>query len=433
METNQENRSALERQIEMTVPVAEIDREVESRLKRLSKTVKMAGFRPGKVPLKIVAQTYGPQVRSEAVTAAVQKAFGDKLREGNYRIAGDPHIEAREGSDDALAFSATFEVYPEITVGDLSAREIEKPELEVGEAEVDRTIDVLRKQRTGYDTVDRAAADGDRVTVDFTGRKDGEVFDGGQAQDFPFVIGAGAMLKDFETAALGLGAGESKTFDMAFPEDYHAKELAGQTVQFEIAVKKVEEAVLPPLDETFAQSLGVADGNLETMRNEVRANLEREVRRRIQARVKEQVMDALIDVTPIDVPTALVEIESRQMAANARRDMEARGMSADKLPVQESWFAEQAARRVKLGLIMAEAVKANELHAKPEQVRALVEDFAQSYEDPQEVINWYYGNPQQLQQAEALVIEDNVVEWVLARAKAVTKPVAFDELMGNAA
>ncbi|MCB1907462.1 MAG: trigger factor [Rhodocyclaceae bacterium] len=433
METNQENRSALERQIEMTVPVAEIDREVESRLKRLSKTVKMAGFRPGKVPLKIVAQTYGPQVRSEAVTAAIQKAFGDKLREGNYRIAGDPHIEPREGTDDSLTFAATFEVYPEIVLGDLSEREIEKPELAVGEDEVDRTIEVLRKQRTSYSPVERVAADSDRVTVDFTGRKDGEVFEGGQAQDFPFVLGAGAMLKDFEAAAAGLGVGESKTFDLTFPEEYHAKELAGQQVQFEITVKKVEEARLPALDEAFATSLGVADGSLEAMRNEVRANLEREVRRRIQARIKEQVMNALLDVTPIDVPQALVEVESRQMADNARRDMEARGMPSAKLPVQASWFTEQAARRVKLGLIMAEAVKVNELHAKPEQVRALVEDFAQSYEDPREVINWYYANPQQLQQAEALVIEDNVVEWVLGRAKAVVKPVAFDELMGNAA
>ncbi len=433
METNQENRSALERQIEMTVPVADIDKEVEARLKRLSKTVKMAGFRPGKVPMKIVAQNYGHQVRSEAIGAAVEKAFGEKVREGNYRVAGYPKIEPREGSDDVLAFSATFEVYPEIVVGDLSAQEIEKPKLEVGEAEVDRTIEVLRKQRTTYNQVDRTAADGDRVTVDFTGRKDGEVFDGGQANDFPFVIGTGSMLKDFETAANGMSVGESKTFDLTFPEDYHAKDLAGQTVQFEIAMKKIEEAVLPSLDEDFAKSLGVADGNLDTMRGEVRANLEREVRRRIQARIKEQVMETLIQATPIDVPKALVDAESQQLADNARRDLEARGMPAGRMPVQQEWFADQAARRVKLGLIMAEAVKANELHAKPEQIRALVEDFAQSYEDPQEVISWYYSQPQQLQQAEALVVEDNVVEWVLSKAKASEKEVSFDELMGNAA
>ncbi|MCB1886804.1 MAG: trigger factor [Rhodocyclaceae bacterium] len=433
METNQENRSALERQIDMTVPVADIDKEVESRLKRLSKTVKMAGFRPGKVPLKIVAQTYGPQVRSEAIGAAVEKVFGEKVREGNFRLAGQPTFETKEGTDESMAFCATFEVYPEIVVGDLSGREIEKPELEVGDAEIDRTVDVLRQQRTTYSAVERAAGDGDRVTVDFTGRKDGEEFQGGKANDFPFVIGAGSMLKDFETAAVGLSAGESKTFDMTFPEDYHATELAGQTVQFEIVVKQVEAAVLPELDAEFAKSLGVADGDLATMRAEVKANLEREVRRRIQAKVKEQAMEALLEVTPIEVPKALVEVESHQLAENAKRDMQARGMPVDQLPVDTDWFRPQAERRVKLGLIMAEAVKANELHAKPEQVRALVEDLAQSYEDPKEVIDWYYSQPNQLQQAEALVIEDNVVEWVLSKAKSTGKAVSFDELMGNAA
>lgn len=433
METNQENRSALERQIEMTVPMADIDREVELRLKKLSKTVKMAGFRPGKVPMKIVAQTYGPQVRSEAIGAAVEKAFGEKVREGNYRVAGYPKIEPRDGTGDALAFAATFEVYPEVVVGDLSDREIEKPSLEVGDQEVDRTVEVLRKQRTTYVAEERPAAVEDRVTVDFTGRKDGEVFEGGQATDFPFVLGSGAMLKDFEVAATGLAAGETKTFDLTFPADYHAAALAGQTVQFEIVMKRVEAPRIPSLDEDFARSLGVADGDLGRMRDEVRANLEREVRRRVQAKVKEQAMDALLAATPIEVPKALVEAEAEQLAQNARNDLEARGMASANVPVQPAWFFEQAQRRVKLGLIMAEAVRANELHAKPEQIRALVEDFAQSYEDPQEVVSWYYSQPQRLQQAEALVIEENVVEWVLSKAKATVTPVTFDELMGNAA
>lgn len=433
MQTNQENASALERQIEMTVPMAEIDREVEARLRKLSKTIKMAGFRPGKVPMKIVAQTYGPQVRSEAIGAAVEKAFGEKVREANYRVAGQPRIEPRDAGDEALAFAATFEVYPEVVVGDLSEKEIEQPKLEVGDAEVDRTIEVLRKQRTSYNAVERPAAEHDRVTVDFTGRRDGEVFEGGQAQDFPFVLGAGSMLKDFETAAIGTGVGETKNFDLTFPDDYHAKELAGQTVQFEITVKKVEEPQLPQLDEEFAKSLGVADGDLEKMRAEVRANLEREVKRRIQTRVKEQVMDALLAVTPIEAPQALVEAEAQQLANNARQDLEARGMPTKNIPVQTEWFTEQAVRRVKLGLIMAETVKANELHAKPEQVRALVDDFAQSYEDPSEVVSWYYTQPDRLRQAEALVIEENVVAWVLSKAKAAEKTVSFDELMGNAA
>ncbi|CAM5409733.1 MULTISPECIES: trigger factor [unclassified Thauera] len=434
MEQNQENPSALERRIDITVALADIEKEVDARLKRMARTVKMPGFRPGKVPMKIVAQTHGGQARGEAVGAAVEKAFGDKVREQGLRVAGYPRIEPKEAQGEgALEFSAVFEVYPEVTIGELTGQKIERPVLAVGDAEVDKTIDVLRKQRTTFSAVDRAAADGDRVLIDFTGRKDGEVFEGGQAQDFPFVIGAGAMLKDFETAVLGLKAGESKTFDMSFPADYHAQHLAGQAVQFEVTVKAVEEAVLPVVDADFAKSLGVADGEVAKLREEVKANLEREVKRRIQARVKEQVMEALIAVTPIEVPKALVQAEAQQLAENARRDLEMRGLKTKDIPVDPSWFGEQAERRVKLGLIMAELVKVNELHAKPEQVRALVEEMAQSYEDPAELMRWYYAQPERLAQAEAVVIEDNVVAWVSSKADATDKEVAFDELMGNAA
>ena len=300
----------------------------------MARTVKMPGFRPGKVPMKIVAQTHGGQARGEAVGAAVEKAFGEKVREQNLRVAGYPRIEPKEGAaDGTLEFTATFEVYPEITVGDLGEQKIERPALTVGDAEVDKTLDVLRKQRTTFSATDRAAAEGDRVVIDFTGRKDGEVFEGGQAQDFPFVIGAGAMLKDFETAVTGLKADESKTFDMTFPADYHAQHLAGQTVQFEIAVKKVEAPVLPEIDADFARSLGVADGDVAKLREEVKGNLEREVKRRIQAKVKEQVMDALVAVTPIEVPKALVQAESQQLAENARRDLEMRGLKTKDIPV----------------------------------------------------------------------------------------------------
>ncbi len=434
MQTNQEAKSALERRIDIAVSLADIEKEVDARLKRMARTVKMPGFRPGKVPLKIVAQSHGGQARGEAVGAAVEKAFGEKVREANLRVAGYPQIEPKEaGTDGVLEFSAVFEVYPEIVPGDLSGQKVERPMLTVGEAEVDKTIDVLRKQRTTFAAADRAAAEGDRVVIDFTGRKDGEVFDGGQAQDFPFVIGAGSMLKDFETAVTGLKAGEGKTFDMTFPEDYHAPHLAGQTVQFEIAVKVVEAPVLPEVDADFARALGVADGDVSKLRAEVKANLEREVKRRIQAKVKEQVMDALLAVTPIEVPKALVQAEAGQLAENARRDLEMRGLKTKDIPVDPSWFTEQAERRVKLGLIMAELVKANELHAKPEQVRALVEEMAQSYEDPSELVRWYYAQPERLAQAEAVVIEDNVVAWVSSKADAVDTPVAFDELMGNAA
>jgi trigger factor len=434
MQNNQETQSALERRIDMSVLMADIEQEVESRLKRMARTVKMPGFRPGKVPFKMVAQTYGAQARSEAIGAAVEKAFAEKVREQNLRIAGYPTIEPKEaGNAESLEFSAVFEVYPEVAIGDLSMREIERPVLAVGEAEVDKTIEVLRKQRTTFVDVQRPAAAGDRVTVDFTGRKDGEVFQGGQGEDFPFVIGAGAMLKDFEAAVTGLQAGESKTFGMTFPEDYHAKHLAGQAVEFDVTVKRVEEPKLPEVDENLARALGIPDGDVAKMREEVRANLEREVKRRLQARVKEAVMNALIEVTPLEVPKALVAKESQELAENAKRDLETRGMKTKDIPVDPSWFLEQAERRVKLGLIMAELVKAKELFSKPEQIRALVEEFAQSYEDPSEVIGWYYSQPQRLAQAEALVIEDNVVNWVLANAKTNEKTVSFDELMGNAA
>jgi trigger factor len=437
MQTNQESQSSLERRIDMSVPVAEIEKEVESRLKRMARTVKMSGFRPGKVPMKIVAQTYGPQARSEAIGAAVEKAFVATVQEQKLRVAGYPRIEPKqkEGEDsvEALEFSAVFEVYPDVVAGDLSGQEIERPALTVGEAEVDKTLDVLRKQRTTFEAAEKAAEDGDRVVIDFTGRKDGEVFEGGQAQDFPFVLGAGSMLKDFEEAVRGLKAGESKTFDMTFPEDYHAAHLAGQTVQFEVALKQVEAPRLPEVDADFARAMGVADGDVAKLREEVKTNLEREVKRRIQSKVKEQVMEALLAAHPIDVPKALVEAEAQQLAENAKRDLEARGLNTKDIPVNVSWFMDQAVRRVKLGLIMAEVVKVNELHAKPEQIRTLIEEMAQSYEDPSELVRWYYAQPERLAQAEAVVIEDNVVAWAVTQAKATDKAVTFDELMGNAA
>jgi trigger factor len=438
MQTETQERGAaanpLERQIDMTVPLADIDKEVEQRLRQLSKTVKMAGFRPGKVPFKIVSQQYGDQARSEAVGAAVERAFGAKVREQNLRVAGYPRIEAKKADDEkALAFSATFEVYPDIAIGDVSSQSIEKSSLEVTDAEVDKTIDVLRKQRTTYVPAGRAAQKEDRVVIDFVGRKDGEEFPGGKANDYPVMLGAGAMLPEFEAALEGTSEGTHKTFDLTFPADYNAKELAGQKVQFEITVKKVEAPKLPELDAEFAQSLGIKDGDLAAMRKEVRDNLEREVKKRLQARIKNQVMDALLAATPIAVPGALIEAESRQMAEGALKDFEQRGGNPKAMPIEPSWFTDAATRRVKLGLILAELVKAKDLHAKPEQVRAMVDDFAATFEDPKEVVRWYYSQPQRLADAEALVMENNVVDWVLAQAKVTEKAIGFDELMGDRA
>ncbi|HTH94167.1 MAG TPA: trigger factor [Rhodocyclaceae bacterium] len=428
--------SPLERRIDLSVAMADIDADVAERLKRLARTVKMAGFRPGKVPMKLVEQNYGPQARSEAIGAAVEKTFAAKVQEQKLRVAGYPTIEPKAAAAaDAsnIEFSAVFEVYPEVALADVSGKEIERATFTLTDAEVDKTIDVLRKQGTTFVGADRAAAKEDRVTVDFTGRKDGVEFPGGKAEGYPFVIGQGQMLPDFETAAIGLKAGDKKTFEMTFPADYQATELAGNKVEFDITVQKVEAPQVPELDAEFAKRMGIADGDLAKMRAEVKGNLDREVQKRLQSRVKQQVLDALLEANPVEVPKALIEAESQQMAQAAVQDMASRGMNTKDIPVNPAWFTEQAVRRVKLGLILAELVKAKELRAKPEQVRAVVEDFASTFEQPEQVIHWYYSQPQRLAEAEALAVENNVVDWMLANAKVADKPIGFDELMGNAA
>ena len=440
METTQDTQTApaatnpLERRIDMAVAMSEIEREVEQQLKRIARTAKMAGFRPGKVPMKMVAQMHGAQARSEAIGAAVEKAFNNLVREQNLRVAGQPHLEPKKAADETIMeFTAVFEVFPEFEIAEVTAHAVQKPTLTVTDAEVDQTIEVLRKQRTNYVPAGRPAENGDRLVIDFTGRKDGEVFQGGTATDYPVFVGGGMMLPDFEAALVGTTEGQEKIFDVKFPDDYHAQDLAGTTVQFTVTVKKVEMPQLPAVDAEFARQLGIADGDLDKMRAEVRSNLEREVAKRLRARVKEQAMNILVEANPIAVPTAMVQAEAQQMAENALRDLQQRNPQMKNMPVEASWFTDQAARRVKLGLIVAELVRVKDLHVKPEQVRAVVDEFAATFEDPQEVVRWYYSQPQRLAEAEALAMENNVVDWVLANAKVSDLAVAFDELMGNAA
>lgn len=434
MQTNPQPASPLERRIDMTVPMEEIEKDVAQRLKKMARTVKMPGFRPGKVPFKMVEQHYGAQARNEAIGEAVEKAFGDAVREQNLRVAGYPRIEPKGGEDASrLEFSAVFEIYPEVKLNGIGDKAIERPLIEVGEAEVDKTLEVLRKQRTSFSAAERAAAKGDRVTIDFTGKLNGEVFQGGQATDYPVVLGEGRMLPDFENGIAGLKAGESRTFDLTFPADYQVSELAGKQVSFDVTVKGVEAPQLPAVDADFAKSLGIPDGDVAKMRAEIRSNLESEVKKRIRARIKDQAMQALLDANPLDVPRALIEQESESMAEAARQDLANRGVDVKNMPVNANWFTDQAERRVKLGLIIAEAVKENSLHANAEQVRALVNEQAQSYEQPEDVVRWYYSQPQNLARVEALVIEENVVNWVVANAQTADKAVSFDELMGNAA
>lgn len=433
-----ETLSPLERRFNLSIPADQIEKEVSSRLQRLARTTRMPGFRPGKVPMKMMASAYGPQVRSEVISDAIQKGFTDTVTEQKLQVAGYPRIEPAQNAADAAAaandpkfeFTATFEVYPEVKVGELSALSIEKPTAAVGDAEVDQTLEILRKQRVQFAPAERAGQAGDRVTLDFVGKIDAVAFPGGSSEDFAFVLGEGQMLPEFDSAATGLSKGDTKTFDLKFPDDYQGKEVAGKTAQFTITIKKVEAPTLPALDAEFAKTLGVADGNLDKMRADVRGNLEREVKKRLQTRVKNNVMQALFENVKIEVPKALVQMDIERLTEQARADLAQRGVKQD-MPLPPDLFQAQAQRRVTLGLILNELVKSNGLEAKAEQVRAVVDEFAQSYEDPTEVVRWYYSDKQRLADVEALALEENVVAHVLSKAKVTEKAEGFDELMGR--
>jgi trigger factor len=433
MAANLESLSTLERRLQMSVPMTQLEREVDERLKKLARNAKMPGFRPGKVPMKIVEQTYGAQVRNEVTGDAVQKAFSDAVKEANLKVAGTPRIETKKDSMPAgtLEFSATFEVYPEFKVGELAGASIDRPQVAVDDAAIDKTLEILRKQRTTFARAERAAQDGDRLTVDFDGTLGGEPFQGGKAAGFAFVLGEGRMLPEFETAARGMSAGESKTFELKFPEDYHGKDVAGKSASFVLALKQVDEPRLPALDADFAKTLGVVDGDLGKMRAEVRHNVEREVNKRLEDRLKQQALDALLASTPLELPKALVAQETQELVQRAAADLQARGVKIEKLPLHPQAFEAAARRRVALGLIIAELARAEKLQPKPAQVRARIEQEAASYESPAEVVKWFYMQPQRLSEMEGLALEGNVVNWVLAKAKVVDKPLPFDELMGS--
>lgn len=439
MQANLETLGSLERKLNIAVPMAEIDSEVESRLKQLSRTVKMAGFRPGKVPFKVVVQQYGPQVRQEVLGDTLQKTFGDAVNEQKLRVAGYPKFDAAPPTAGANEFhySATFEIYPEVVVGDVAKSTVTRPTLEVTDTDIDKTLDIMSKQRVTYtvkaEAADRAAANDDRVTMDYVGKIDGVEFAGGKAEGQSVVLGSGRFLPDFEKQLPGMKAGDIKSFDVKFPDDYAGKDVAGKTAVFEVTVKEVAAPQWPAVDAEFAKTLGVEDGDLAKMRTEIRGNLEREVKARLKARVKEQVMDALLAATSLQVPKALIDMEIEQLRGMAKQDLASRGIPMrDDMPLPADLFEKQAQRRVSLGLILGEVVRAQNLNAKPEQVRAAVEEQAQSYEHPQEVVKWFYQSQERLRDIEGMVLEENVVTWALATAKVEDKAVTFDELMGNA-
>jgi trigger factor len=351
------------------------------------------------------------------------------------RVAGTPRISEIDGAPEGeLAFDAVFEVYPEVKIKDLSGVEIEKVSAEVSDAAIDKTLEILRKQRRTFNvrSLESSAQDGDRVTCDFEGKIDGEPFAGGKADGFQFLLGEGQMLKEFEEAARGMKVGESKTFPLAFPEDYHGKDVAGKTADFLITLQKLEGAHLPEVDAAFAKSLGIEEGSVEGLRADIRANLEREVKHRVMARNKAAVMDAIVANAELDLPKSSVQAEVDRLMDGARADLKQRGIKdADKAPIPDDIFRPQAEQRVRLGLVVAELVRANNLYAQPKQLQAHVEEMAASYEKPADVVKWYHSDNRRMADVEAVVIETNVMNHVLAQAKVTDKSVAFEELMGQ--
>jgi len=445
-----ETLSGLERRVELVLSANEIAKSIRSELQRVARRVKVPGFRPGKAPLSIIERSHGAGVQHETINAELLKAFRKVVAQAGLNVAGMPFISPTGSSadslngnldkgqdtqqDKSLTFSATFEVYPEITLPDLGSLHIKRATMEVADADIQRTLDILRKQRAVFEPREgRAAQNEDRVTLDFAGKIDGEAFEGGSAEKFPFILGQGRMLPEFETAVTGMQAGESKTFPLTFPADYAGKAVAGKTAEFSITVTEVAEAVLPEVNSDFAKALGQAEGDVDKLLADIRANVEREVRARLRTRTKNNVMQALLAAATFDVPKALVDSEAQERVAAARAELKARGMKdADKLPIPPETFTEEAQRRVRLGLLVSELIKSAALKVEAGQLRARLEEVAQSYEQPDQVITYYLSDADRRAEVEALVLEDNVVDHVLANARVADETVSFEELMGTA-
>ncbi len=428
-----ETVSALERRLNATIPQQALRGQVANRLKHIGRTARIAGFRPGKIPAKILEQHYGMEARQEALGQALQQSFAEAVQAKELRVAGDPEftVKTSDWNADEIEYSATFEVYPEVVLGDVAAESLERSTYELSQADIDNTVATLRKQRASYAAVDRAAASDDKVVIDFVGTLDGVVFQGGEAKEYPVELGSGRMLPEFEAAIAGMKVGETKSFDMTFPEEYHGKDVAGKQVTFAITLNSVEGPVLPEVDAEFAKSVGISDGDVTKLEDEIRSNLLREVVRRLKGRNKDAAMDVLVKVAQFELPVALVQWESQRLMEQTVQDMEKRGMAMKGMQLPAELFKERAEKRVKLGLILADLVEKFDLKAQPERVRVLVEDYAQSFEHPEEVVRWYYADPARYQEIENLVLEENVVEWVLSRAKVSDKALAFAELMGS--
>ncbi|MPS49086.1 trigger factor [Methylobacillus sp.] len=433
MQATVETISNLERRMTVSVPVQPLESEVNERINRLARTVKMPGFRPGKVPLNIVRQQYGAQVRNEVLSNAVERSFSDAVEQNKLRVAGYPHIEHKPyaENDPQIEYVATFEVFPEVNIGDLSKAKIERPVLEVGEAEVKKTIDVLLRQRATFEPVKRASKKGDKINISLIAYIDDQEVERTDENGLDLIIGEGGRFPAFESELSGNKAGSNKVFEIAYPEDHKPEQLAGKTVRYDVTFNTVEQAKLPEFDADFARSLGVEDGDVEKMREEITASLKQEVEKRIRVKLKEQAFQALLDNTALEVPKAFINAEVGRLIQSTQDNLKQRGVDLANVNLEPALFEEQATRNASLRLILSELVNRENLQANAEQVRNMVNVFAQSFERPDDVVAWYYADTKRLDEPAALATEDNVVEWVLKSANVVDKKVKFDDLMGN--
>ena len=427
MQVSVESGNGLERRMTVTVDEDRIADAVDKRLKDMTKTVKLNGFRKGKVPLKVVKQHYGAQIRNEVIGEVVQSSYYEAIQSENLQPAGLPSIDTKD-SDNGLEFTATFEVYPEVKLEGLDKATVEVSTCEIGDSDIDDMIETIRKQNITYEAVDRAAANDDQVNIDFVGSIDGEEFEGGAAKGHSLVLGKGQMIPGFEEGIVGAKTGDDITVDVTFPDNYQAENLKGKAAQFAIHVNSIEAPVLPEVDAEFAKKLGVEDGDMDKMRQEIRDNMEREMKQRIKAKNKEAVMNALTEVNKIDVPAALIDSEAQQLAQQMQQQFAAQG-AANQFPITPEMFKEQAEKRVTLGLLMSQMVKEHDIKVDDDKVKAMVEEIAQPYEHPDEVVKWYYADKRRLTEVESMAYEDMVVELVLGQAKTTEKSIAFKDLV----
>ncbi len=429
MQVNVEAGEGLEKRLKVDLPAERLEQEVDKRLQQLARTVRMDGFRPGKVPLRVVKQRFGAKVRDEVAGDLIQATFLEAASREKLRPAGAPRIEVHDsGAEGGFAYTATFEVVPEVSVADPAGLAVKRPSAEVTDADVDAMIEKLRSQRTTWSRVERPAGDGDTVKIDFTGYVDGEAFEGGTAEDVALRLGSGSMIEGFEGGLIGAAAGEERKLEVKFPDDYPAEHLKGKDASFDVVVREVQEPLLPDVDADFIRAFGVADGTEESLRAEIRANMERELRQKLRATTKERVLDALLEHNPVDVPRVMVAEEAARLKKQTQQEMAQSGQgNVVDFPV--SMFEPQAKRRVALGLLIGDVIRSQELKPEEERLRATVEDFASSYENPEEVVNYYLHDEQQRAAIENLVLEDQVIDWLLERAQVEDESKTFNDVM----